>query len=94
MAPYGARKFARPFNPANCIGDNFICGSDGGSTLDQLDTLLQRTMTQDDKMPALASTARSGQKQPFTGASRNVCLQIRKPTFEPIAAAQNDLPLD
>ncbi len=32
-----------------------------------------------------------GQKQSFAGASPNVRLQIRKQTFEPIAAAQNDL---
>ncbi len=32
-----------------------------------------------------------GQKQPFAAGSGNVRLQIRKATFEPIAAAQNNL---
>ncbi len=32
-----------------------------------------------------------GQKRTLAGASPNVRLQIRKQTFEPIAAAQNDL---
>ena len=32
-----------------------------------------------------------GQNRSFAGASPNVRLQIRKRTFEPIAAAQNDL---
>ena len=32
-----------------------------------------------------------GQKQSFTGTMPNVRLQIGKRTFEPIAAAQNDL---
>ncbi len=32
-----------------------------------------------------------GQNRSFAGASPNVRLQIRKLTFEPIAAAQNDL---
>jgi len=31
-----------------------------------------------------------GQKQPFAAASPNVRFPIRKATFEPIAAAQND----
>jgi hypothetical protein len=32
-----------------------------------------------------------GQKQPLAAGSGNVRLRIRKATFEPIAAAQNDL---
>ena len=32
-----------------------------------------------------------GHKQPFAAGSGNVRLQIRKATFEPIAAAQNNL---
>jgi hypothetical protein len=36
-------------------------------------------------------TAGIGQNRSFAGASPNVRLQIRKRTFEPIAAAQNDL---
>ncbi len=32
-----------------------------------------------------------GQKRSFTGTMPNVRFQIRKRTFEPIAAAQNDL---
>jgi hypothetical protein len=35
--------------------------------------------------------AASGQEQPFAAASPNVRFPIRKATFEPIAAAQNDL---
>jgi hypothetical protein len=35
-----------------------------------------------------------GQKQPFAAASPNVRFPIRKATFEPIAAAQNDLFVD
>jgi hypothetical protein len=32
-----------------------------------------------------------GQKRPFAAGAGKVRLQIRKATFEPIAAAQNDL---
>jgi hypothetical protein len=37
------------------------------------------------------ATAISGQKQSLTETMRKVRFPIRKPTFEPIAAAQNDL---
>ena len=37
------------------------------------------------------TTAAFGQEQPFAAASPNVRFPIRKATFEPIAAAQNDL---
>jgi hypothetical protein len=38
-----------------------------------------------------AATAGIGQKRSLAGTSCNGCLQIIKETFEPIAAAQNDL---
>jgi hypothetical protein len=39
----------------------------------------------------LRATAAFGHKRPFEGAPPNVRFPIRKETFEPIAAAQNDL---
>jgi hypothetical protein len=39
----------------------------------------------------LRATAAFGQNRSFAGASPNVRFPIRKRTFEPIAAAQNDI---
>jgi hypothetical protein len=39
----------------------------------------------------LGATAAFGQKRPFIGTMPKVRFPIRKRTFEPIAAAQNDL---